>query len=328
MPQISAEQLTLLRRIKGVSSYEDETVQAPVDEVTNSTTVLHFMLEIIPSAEPAPWLRKQRLIENGKPTVACVVLFAEEPQIYLPKAAIKIYRYKTTDKEGSRASLAFNPIAIEGPIYDQIKNAVQQTAHLAEQIPVMGSGGLEHIRYPRDSLHEIITNAVLHRDYGLNDDVHVRIFDDRVEVESPGRLPAHITTSNILSERFARNPKIVRLINKFPDPPNKDVGEGPNTAFDAMRELGLRNPEIVERDNSVLVNIRHERLASPESLIVEYVRTAGVVNNSKAREITGIESETRTRRLLKKLVDSGELEQVPDTFKGTTAYRIPENKKR
>jgi len=38
------------------------------------------------------------------------------------------------------------------------------------------------------------------------DDVHVRVFDNRVEVESPGRLPAHVTPENILEERFARNP--------------------------------------------------------------------------------------------------------------------------
>jgi ATP-dependent DNA helicase RecG len=56
----------------------------------------------------------------------------------------------------------------------------------------------------------------------------------------------------------------VRIINKFPDPPNKDVGEGLNTAFQAMRKMRLKDPIIDERDNSVLVNIRHERLASPE----------------------------------------------------------------
>ena len=62
---------------------------------------------------------------------------------------------------------------------------------------------------------------------------------NRIEVQSPGRLPAHVTPKNILDERFARNGAIVRLLNKFPDPPNRDVGEGLNTAFDKMRELGL-----------------------------------------------------------------------------------------
>jgi ATP-dependent DNA helicase RecG len=51
----------------------------------------------------------------------------------------------------------------------------------------------------------------------------VRIFDSRIEVQSPGRLPAHVTPKNILDERFARNGALVRLLNKFPDPPNRDA---------------------------------------------------------------------------------------------------------
>ena len=116
----------------------------------------------------------------------------------------------------------------------------------------MREDGLVSVQYPPETLHEIITNAVLHRDYALSDDVHVRIFDNRVEVESPGRLPAHITPENILRERFARNASIVRIINKFPNPPNKDVGEGLNTAFSAMAKLRLREPEIKEGDHSTL----------------------------------------------------------------------------
>jgi len=65
------------------------------------------------------------------------------------------------------------------------------------------------VTYPHETLHEIITNAVLHRDYSIPVDVHVRIYDDRIEVESPGRLPGHVTKQNILDEQSARNPKIV-----------------------------------------------------------------------------------------------------------------------
>jgi predicted HTH transcriptional regulator len=86
-------------------------------------------------------------------------------------------------------------------------------------------------------------------------------------------FPAHVTVENILDERFARNGKLVRLINKFPDPPNKDVGEGLNTAFAAMKKLQLKDPLITELENSVVVNIRHESLASPEEIVMEYWRT-------------------------------------------------------
>jgi ATP-dependent DNA helicase RecG len=327
LPIRDADALQRLQRSKGVISFEDSTVQAPVSAVDDSLTVTGFMIEVVPNAEAHEWLAKQQLLVEAKPTVAACVLFADEPQIFLPKAGIKIYRYRTDKAEGTRDTLAFDPVTIEGPIYDQIASAVARTVELTEEIQIMREDGLQSIKYPRDALHEIITNAVLHRDYALNDDVHVRIFDNRIEVESPGRLPAHVTPQNILRERFARNPKIVRLINKFPSPPNKDVGEGLNTAFQAMQKLRLREPQILDKENSVLVNIRHEPLASPEQQIVDYIRENGTINNATAREVTGIESDRHVHKLFKKLVAAGEIEQVPGTFKATSAYRIPEGQR-
>jgi ATP-dependent DNA helicase RecG len=182
--------------------------------------IIGFMLDVIPEREPEHWLRQQRLLVEGKPTVSGLVLFADEPQIHIPKAAVKVYRYATSDTEGSRETLVADPITVERHLYKQIKDAVDITTKQIEGIQTMGTQGLEEVQYPPETLHEIITNAVLHRDYA-SDDVHVRIFDNRVEVESPGRLPAHVTTKNILDERFARNPTLVRLISKHPDPPNK-----------------------------------------------------------------------------------------------------------
>jgi ATP-dependent DNA helicase RecG len=175
---------------------------------------------------------------------------------------------------------------------------------------VMGTKGLEPVQYPTETLHEVITNAILHRDYGIADDVHVRIFDNRVEVESPGRLPAHITPTNILKERFARNGSIVRIINKFPDPPNKDVGEGLNTAFRAMEDSRLKAPVIVEHDNSVMVQIKHEKLASAEEIIMEYLENNPYITNRVARSLTGKKSENSMKTIFWKLRDKGLIRQV------------------
>ncbi len=72
-------------------------------------------------------------LSNGKPTVAALLLFAEEPQAALPKrSGLKIYRYRTADAEGSRETLDFDPISIEGNIYDQIKNAVSEASRTIE----------------------------------------------------------------------------------------------------------------------------------------------------------------------------------------------------
>lgn len=70
------------------------------------------MLAVVPLAEPAVFLRKQQLIHDGKPVVAAVLLFSDEPQAVLPKrSSIKVYRYGTTG-EGTRDTLAFNPITV------------------------------------------------------------------------------------------------------------------------------------------------------------------------------------------------------------------------
>ena len=322
LPVDSPAKYKALEFVKGLASFEDEVVNAEPDVITNSIPIIEFMLQIVPSAEPASWLRKQRLLVGDRPTVAGVLLFSEEPQALLPKrSGVKLYRYKTKDAAGSRETLAFDPVTIEGDAYTQIHRAVEATTATVEEIQKLGDKKMETVSYPSEALHEIITNAVLHRDYSIADDVHIRVFDNRIEIQSPGRLPAHVTVKNILDERFARNGKLVRLINKFPDPPNKDVGEGLNTAFAAMTKLGLKEPVIQELENSVLVVIKHESLASPETLILEYLDTHDTIRNKTAREICHISADYVVKAIFGRLVDRGLIEQVPDTARATTAYR-------
>jgi len=320
LPQKAEQQISRLRFNKGITSYEDHIVKVDVSEVTNSKPILEFMLANIPTAEPLPWLKKQQLIvEEGKPTVAAVLLYSEEPQAALPKSGIKIYRYQTSGG-GTRDTLVGNPLSIEGHLYALVAKAVQTTIDTIEKLSVMGTSGLEKISYPRESIHEIITNAVLHRDYSLNDDIHIRIYDNRIEVQSPGMLPAHVTDKNILEERFARNQRIVRLINKYEDPPNKDVGEGLNTAFEAMRKLKFRDPVIEQLDGGVKVTLRHEKLASPEEIICDYLRGHAEINNSRAREITFIGSENSVKRIFQKMLKSKIIERIPDRSQSKTGY--------
>ena len=325
----SEEGIMRLKLNKGLTTFEDETLPASADIITDALPIYSFMLDVVPNTEPDRWLRKQALVKNQKPTVAGLLLFGEEPQAYMPKSACKIYRYKSDREQDLRKDLAFDPVSVEGHLYNLVKNAVSRTVTETEKIQKVDTehGGLRTIKYPPDALHEIITNAIIHRDYSIQDDVHVRIYDNRIEVQSPGRLPAHVTPENILDERFARNPKIVRIINKFPTPPNKDVGEGLNTAFRAMKELRLREPEIIQKDNAVLVILRHESLDSPAVQIVQQIRENGSINNAEARQVTGIESDSTVRGIFRRLVKSNTIEVVPGTSKGTTRYRLTQDSK-
>lgn len=322
LPVATDEAVRRLELDKGIATFEDETVAVDLDAVTNSVTVIEFMLSEVPSTEPERWLRSQFLVRADNPTVAATLLFSDEPQAALPKrSAIKIFRYTTVEDDIAREALAFDPLTIEGPLYDLIVKGVATTKEIVEGIKRLGEHGLEEVSYPDETLHEIITNAVLHRDYSIPTDIQIRIFDDRVEVHSPDRLPGHITVDNLLDEQFARNPKLVRLINKFPEPPNKDVGEGLNTAFRAMRKIRLQDPEITELEQAVVVFIRHTRLSSPAQIVMEYVEQNEEITNQTGREITGLRRDVQMKDVFVALRKKGLLEQVPGRRGRATAWR-------
>lgn len=323
IPVIDEERLNSLRRDKGLSSFETELVNCPCEEVTNSTHIIEFLLGVVPTGEPEAWLKKQMALSNGKATVAAVLLFAEEPQAILPKrSGLKVYRYKTSAEDGTRETLDTDPLSVDGNLYNQIKHAVLETTSVIESVRLHTADGLVSVSYPKEAIHEIITNAVIHRDYSITDDIHIRIFDNRVEVLSPGTLPGHVTAQNILSERFARNPTIVRLINKFPEPPNKDVGEGLNTAFESMRNLKLKPPEIQQLGGYVCVVLKHESLATPEEAILIYLINNEEIANRNARDVCFIRSENKMKRILQGMVANGLLEPVPGRTRYTAAYQL------
>lgn len=323
LPCSTHDDIERLRRNKGITTFEDEPVNAEPAVIANSAVLLEFILEVVPTQEPDAWLRKQMMLADQRPTVCGIVLFAEDPQAILPKrCGMKLYRYKTSAPTGSRESLDFAPLSIGGHADAQIRAAVAQASKIIEGVRVNTPNGLEQVTYPVSALHEIITNAVLHRDYSIADDIHIRIFDNRVEVASPGTLPGHITPDNILDERASRNPRLVNGINKFPDAPNQDVGEGLNTAFDAMREQKLKPPLIEQRGGYVLVTLKHEPLATPEELILEYLKTHDEIANRDAREICFIGSENKMKTIFQRMMKNGLIELVPGRTRYTAAYRL------
>lgn len=318
------DKLKRLELDKGVVTFENEWVEAPLRALENSASIIHFLINIIPSGEPETYLRNQELIKDGYAKVCGALLFCDEPAIYLPKrCSIKIMRYRTKEEDIGREFLDGTPLTIEGDSYNLIYRAVEATKNIVEGVQKLGESGLESVIYPDETLHEIVTNAVLHRDYSIIADTQIRVFDNRIEVESPGKLPGHVTVANILDTQSARNPALVRLINKFPQPPNKDVGEGLNTAFRAMELLRLKPPLIIEKESSVLVVIRHESLGSPEEIVMSYMESNGEITNSIARDLTGIKSENTMKNVFLRLKSRGLLEPIPERKGAASAWRKP-----
>jgi len=323
LPQNSVDARRRLEYAKGVHSFEAETTNADLWLVTHSDVVKGFVSNVVPTTPAEEYLKKQLLIKGGKPTVASVLLFCDEPQAVLPKrCGIKVYRFKTTASEGFREAEAFIPKTVEGCLYEQIRGSVALTTEIIQEIPKMGAGAeFESVQYPPQTLHEIISNAVIHRDYSITDDIHIRIFDNRIEVQSPGRLPANMTVKNLTTQRAARNGAIQRLLNRFPDPPNRDVGEGIKTAIAAMTALGLEKPTFKELDNAFLVTIRHEKLATAELAIMEYLETHETINNKQARAITYINEDWKVKSIFRSMESKGMIKQVPGTQTSATKYR-------
>ncbi len=323
IPQNTHELRRRLEYAKGVHSFENESTNADLPVVTESDIVQEFIANVVPTAKPEEYLRKQSLIRDDRVTVASVLLFADEPQSIIPKhCGIKIYRFKTTSAERFREAEAFIPKTVEGCLYKQIRSAVSLTTELIQQIPKMGVGSeFEHVQYPPQTLHEIITNAVIHRDYSITDDIHIRIFDNRIEVQSPGRLPANMTVKNLTTQRAARNGAVQRLLNKFPDPPNRDVGEGIKTATAAMTALGLEPPIFKETEHSFLVTIKHEKLATAELAIMEYLESNDTINNKQARKITFIHEDWRVKSIFRGMEEKKMIKQVEGTKTSATKYK-------
>jgi ATP-dependent DNA helicase RecG len=322
LPMDTPQKIRRLEYNKGITSFETELVNVDPNLIESSKILKDFLKQYVPSSDPQTFLHKKQLVKANKPTVAAVLLFSEEPQAILPKhCGIKILRYRTRESYGDRETLSPEIVTVDGCIYDIIKDTVSKVVNMVESVPILGQGRLISIKYPHETLHEIITNAVLHRDYSVATDIQVRIFDNRIEIESPGRLPGHITEKNILREQYARNGQIVSQISRFPDPPNRDIGEGLNTAFEAMRRLQLRIPEIRENENSVTVFIYHEPLASPEETVLKHLDSRASITNSEARMITGIKSENSMKKVFNRLRTQGLIELVPDRRGAKSAWQ-------
>lgn len=326
LPLTEREHIDSLRYAKGTVSYENELVpQAKPESVYESEILKSFLKDLSPQTDSLEFCFSENLIDEEKciPTVAGLLLFSVNPSSVLPrKCAVKIVRYTTKDDDPERDNLEYT-ITLEGPLYKLIKITCDKIVEIMSQIKVWDANGkLKTMEYPKETIWEIVTNALIHRDYSVSDDVRILIYDNRIEIISPGKLPANITPNNILERRYARNAKIVRILNKYKDAPNKDIGEGLNTAFQKMKEWKLQAPQIIEKDDSVCVVIAHIPLANSSDLILQFLKNNEEITNKQARDITGIKSENQVKNEFYKLREGGYIEKVPGKGGAASAWRL------
>lgn len=312
---------------KGAETYENQELASyETGELVEEKELDQFLQGVSPRTDADDFVRKQRLVNTatGKVRLCGAILFADSPSaVSAKRCAVKVARYGTKAKTPERKHLAGVPATIEGParlLIDQTIDTVQQ---MIEAVSVLdSSGNMTQLHYPPEALKEVIVNAVIHRDYNISDDIVIRVFDNRVEVRSPGRLPGHMTLNNLLTDRFSRNPTINRLINKYPDPPNKDIGEGLKTLMRSMADAKLKPPTFDLEDNYFVVTIEHTPLARPEELVLDYLASNPEITNAIARELTGINSENTMKEVFYTLRDAQKIERVPGKAGNKSAWRL------
>ncbi len=325
--ELKGTQIADLTLSKGAKSYEDQRIEDyNLEELVDEEELLYFLREYTPRSSPEKFLARQRLVDRktGQARVAAAILFADEPAAVVPKrCSVKIARYETSEKTAERRYLQGTPKTIDGCARKLIDRTIDEVQAIIQAHKILQPDGqMAPMRYPPEALKELIANAVIHRDYNISDDILISIFDNRVEVRSPGRLPGHITKENILEDRFARNPTIVRLLNKYPDAPNKDIGEGLDTVFHAMKAARLKEPELRVDDNAFVVILEHSPLARPEEIILEYLENHEEIRNKIARQLTGIESENSIKKVFYRLRDAGKIEKIPGRTNFHAAWRM------
>jgi ATP-dependent DNA helicase RecG len=325
LPLQNAEQITALNFSKGARSFEDYVVPAArMESVVDSSQIRFFLSDYSPKTDAVDFVVNQHLVDfkSWEPTVAGILLFADQPSAQMPRqCAVKIARYVTREDEPDRDHLK-ETFTIEGPLYSLIHEVVATVKVIMSGISVWTTTGLKPVEYPPETIWEILVNAVIHRDYSVSDNIQVLIFDNRIEIISPGKFPAFITKDNILEARFSRNPRIVRTLNRYKEAPNRDMGEGLNTAFQRMKDFKLRSPEILEAGNTVRAIIPHTPLASPEEAILEFLSNNAGIKNGQARDLTGIRSENAVKNVFYKLRDEGLIERVPGLEGSAAAWRL------
>lgn len=319
--KIKGERVTQLSYSKGAEPYEKRAVDiVEATDILESEHFIDYISRINTSQKPDIFLRKNRLLtkkdDDLRPNVGCVLLFDDEPQGSLDtRCAVKVYRLRTTEAEYRREQLQEEPVTIDGPIEMVILKTIEKVKEYVDGASFKDGDNLVKLSYPAEALKEILVNAVIHRDYSLNDDVHVRVYDNRIEVLSPGKLPGFMTIENLYEERFSRNPNLVRLLHRLPNPVNHDIGEGLDTAKNELRKAGLVAPVFEERGNNFIVTVKHQTIASIEDIILKYFEEApdGHLTNKLARQLSGEDDMQKVKKALQKLRSDGKIKPLdPD----------------
>ncbi len=342
--ELSAAEIADLAYQRGVRSAEAEPVAVPLELLDTSVWRSFVASRGLRVGTQAEQLVRIGLAEKVKPQGAgageevlprraAVLLFADEPGSLLAafgsRADLRLMVYAGKER-GTDAlpNLRKPPKTIRGPLIEQIDLAVRAVLdELAQGLTLASSGFKTRHQYPERVVKEAIVNAVIHRDYRLNRDIVVRVFDDRIVVESPGALPGAITPSNIQFARSkARNPLIALNLRGFAVPPNIDDGEGVRMMFGEMAAAKLYPPQYRQSTETAVqtlsLTLFNEDRPAVWTEVNDWVDRNGPIANADVCRIAGVDT-LKASKMLRAWVDRGLLEPLPGRVRSNAAYRRP-----
>lgn len=308
--KLSYEQRNQLSYDKGQRFFEDEVVSDVTLEEIDDSLVQDFKNRFdISDRSTEEILKARRFLINGKLTKAAILLFGKSPSAFFPQARVRFQRFDGTDMGTGNN---FNVIKEETfdealpiliiKVRDFIRTQLREFQYLDD------NGQFKIIpEYPEFAWFEGVVNAVTHRDYSVyGDHIRIMMFDDRLEIHSPGKLPNIVTVENIMHERFSRNPRIARTLTEFGWV--REMNEGVKRIYSEMESAFLHKPKYSEPGNKVVLTLennivsRHLRtrdslekqftdfseLNADEQAIVHYMYNSGEkMTTARAMEITG-----------------------------------------
>ncbi|GAA4961850.1 ATP-binding protein [Kineococcus glutinatus] len=252
-------------------------------------------------------LAARGLAREGRLTIAGLLLFGRHPGSDLPNAHVRLTRFAGRERGAGARQQVSSDRRFEGSLPQLLAEVFEHVRQVQPRRRALGRGGrFEDVpAVPEDAWLEGVVNAVVHRSYSLQSDhVHIDVFDDRIEIESPGRFPGLSDVRDPLSvHRFARNPRIARVCADLDF--GQEFGEGIRRMFDEMRLAGLQPPLYQQTEGSVRLTLsadvggRHtdEQLPEETRLVVAALREAGRLGTRDLTEVMGCTRPTAIRKL-------------------------------
>jgi ATP-dependent DNA helicase RecG len=273
------------------------------------------------------------------PNAACALAFARDPGQLFPGCQIMFLRIDGEIEMSGDQYNVIKRIPIEGPVPRLLEQAGTIISSQLRDFSRLGDDGVFYgaPEYPYDAWYEAIVNACVHRSYGLkNMNVFVKMFDDKLIIESPGGFPPLVTPENIYISHQPRNPTLMRAM--FYMGLVKEHAEGTKRMRDTMQKMKLPPPKFEQTEagigfSQVWVTLRNHikqrkvwvdadvttllgdalarNLTSEEKRVLNFVAEHGRINVTQCHKLLPAIGKWHTaRRLLFRLVEKGLLKHV------------------